>query len=504
MKNIFCVIKFAFACIIFLHAQEGIDINILSNIKNTNIKLENTENEKYNTESTPFVANRTDTSNKEEYLAKFYAVWDISKINNNKDSIFYVVPSLQNAITYHQELEDLRKNPPHKNIKNYAKLEREYKAKIASLEQKIKALLGVGENLMPNSIGEFETIITNMNLQDFLQNPKIGIIVQATSVRAVPTYKPRYKSKDDFPFDRWQNSFIFEGTPVMISHFSADGRYAHIQGPFIYGWVDTRSVALVSDSMKRKILSFDSYKIPTKDFIPLTYDNQWVLDARIGQIFPYDKRRNKLITYYKDIDNYVKIREVNFDSNLFSDFPMPFSEEKMSLLIRTMIGQKYGWGGFLGNRDCSAFTRDSFASFGVFLPRNSAAQAQFNGQFINLSKMKDDEKEAYIIANARPFGSIIWLKGHIMLYVGHIKIQGIQRAIVAHSAWGVHPIINNKLENIRLGGVRVTTLHIGGAFSSNVAMKNTLLSRIEGITNIYNTEVNPHAQALLSNLQISH
>ena len=497
MKNIICIIKLAFICIAFLHSQESINVNILSDAKNAS---------KYNiTESTPFVAsNIDDVSSKEEYLAKFYAVWDSSKINSNKDSIFYIVPSLQNAINYNKELETLRKNPPRKNIRNYAKVEREYKAKMASLEQKINSLLGVGENLMPNTIDEFETILANMNLQDFLRNPQIGIIVHATSVRAVPTHKPRYKNKDDFPFDRWQNSFIFEGTPVMISHFSVDGRYAHIQGPFVYGWIDTRNVGLVSDSMRRKILSFDYYKIPTKDFIPLTYQNQWVLDARIGQIFPYDKRHNKLITFYKDMDNYVQIREVSFDSNLFSDFPMPFSEEKMSLLIHTMLGQKYGWGGLLGNRDCSAFTRDSFASFGIFLPRNSAAQAQFKGQFVNLSKMSDDEKEAYIIANARPFGSIIWLKGHIMLYIGHIKIQGEQRAIVAHSAWGVRPIINNKQEDIRLGGVRITTLHIGGAFSSNVSMKNTLLSRIEGITNIYNTQANPNTLDLLSDLQISH
>ncbi len=91
-----------------------------------------------------------------------------------------------------------------------------------------------------------------------------------------------------------------------------------------------------------------------------------------------------------------------------------------------------------------------------------------------------------------------------MLYLGHVNIKGSQRAIVAHSAWGVRPVINNKQEDIRLGGVRITTLHIGGAFSSNVAMKNTLLSRIEGVTNIYNTEVSPRALDLLSGINISH
>ncbi len=480
----------------WLYAQESINVNILSGTDNAY---------KYSpSDSTPFSVEDFDIKSKEEYLEKFYAVWDMSKINDNKDSIFYIVPSLQNAIIYSQEIEKLEKNPPRKNVKNYTKIEREYRNKITSLQQKIKILLGVGENLMPNTLDEFTEILANMNLQAFLRNPQMGIIVHATAVRAVPTHKPRYKNKDDFPFDRWQNSFIFEGTPVMISHFSSDGRYAHIQGPFVYGWIDTRNVALVSESMRHKILSFNAYKIPNKDFIPLHYQNQWVLDARIGQIFPYDKRHNKLITFYKDIDNYAQIREVSFDSTMFSDFPMPFSEEKMSHLIHTMLGQKYGWGGLLGNRDCSAFTRDSFASFGIFLPRNSAAQAQFRGQFINLSKMSDSQKEEYIIANAKPFGSIIWLKGHIMLYIGHINIKGVQRAIVAHNAWGVRPIINNKQENVRLGGVQITTLHVGGSLTSNTPVKNTLLSRIEGVTNIYNTAINPKALDLLSGINITY
>ena len=199
----------------------------------------------------------------------------------------------------------------------------------------------------------------------------------------------------------------------------------------------------------------------------------------------YSKRRNKLLTFYKDVDNFARIREVDFDSYLFSDFPVPFSQETMSHLITMMKGQKYGWGGLLGNRDCSSFTRDSFATFGIFLPRNSAAQAQFRGNFVDLSKMEDSKKEAYIIDNATPYGSIIWLKGHIMLYIGYTDIGGVQRAIVAHSIWGARPTINNKKEDIRLGGVQITTLHIGGAFTSNVAIKNSLLSRIQGITNIY-------------------
>lgn len=450
----------------------------------TNITTTNSPKSAIDNKINPTQQSQFNALTKEQYLTKFYEVWDISKINTNKNDIFYILPSLQNALTYNAELQELKKKPPKKNAKNA----KNYEKKIADLESKITRLLGVGENLLPNTLEEFSNIIENMNLNAFLKAPKTGIITQAGFVRAVPTHKPRYKNKDDFPFDRWQNSFIFEGTPVMITHFSRDGRFVHIQAPFVYGFIDTRNVALVDNSMRSKILNFADYKVAKMDYVPLFYQNQWVQDARIGQIIPYNRRSNRLVTFYKDTDNFAKIREIDFDSYQFSDFPMPFSADKMSHLINAMIGQKYGWGGIFGNRDCSSFTRDSFASFGVFLPRNSAAQAKYKGAFVDLSKMSESDKESYIIANGVPFGSIIWLKGHIMLYIGYTNIGGFNRAIVAHSAWGVNPVINNKTEKIQLGGVKITTLHIGGDFTSNApnaTMKNSIISRVQGITNIY-------------------
>ncbi|MWV61233.1 hypothetical protein DCO58_10695 [Helicobacter saguini] len=441
------------------------------------------------------------TLTKEQYLTKFYEVWDISKVNTNKNDIFYILPSLQNALTYNTELQELKKKPPKKNAKNYQKLLQNHNKKIADLEAKITRLLGVGENLLPNNLEEFSYIVENMNLSAFLKAPKTGIITQAGFVRAVPTHKPRYKSKDDFPFDRWQNSFIFEGTPVMITHFSRDGRFAHVQAPFVYGFIDVRNVALVDNSMRSKILKFEDYKVAKLDYVPLFYNNQWVQDARIGQIIPYNRRSNRLITFYKGEDNFAQIREIDFDSYQFADFPMQFSADKMSHLINMMIGQKYGWGGIFGNRDCSSFTRDSFGSFGVFLPRNSAAQAKYKGAFVDLSKMSDSEKESYIIANGVPFGSIIWLKGHIMLYIGYTNISGANRAIVAHSAWGVNPVINNKKEKIQLGGVKITTLHIGGDFTSNTPIKNSIISRVQGITNIYADSI---TRIDLSNVRVEY
>ena len=72
-------------------------------------------------------------------------------------------------------------------------------------------------------------------------------------------------------------------------------------------------------------------------------------------------------------------------------------------------------------------------------------------------------------------------RGVVACENGYIEINDYPRAASATITYTV----DNKKEDIRLGGVQITTLHIGGAFTSNVAIKNSLLSRIQGITNIY-------------------
>ena len=60
-----------------------------------------------------------------------------------------------------------------------------------------------------------------------------------------------------------------------------------------------------------------------------------------------------------------------------------------------MMGQPYGWGGYLFNRDCSLAMRDLFVPFGVWLPRNSSAQAKA-WQFISFVKASPSGKESII------------------------------------------------------------------------------------------------------------
>ena len=98
--------------------------------------------------------------------------------------------------------------------------------------------------------------------------------------------------------------------------------------------------------------------------------------------------------------------------------PLPLTARAVAGLADAMTGQLYGWGGMFENRDCSSTLRDLFLPFGFWLPRNSVQQARQGGQFISLNGLTPDAKLETIRTRGVPFASLVWLPGHIGLYLG--------------------------------------------------------------------------------------
>jgi cell wall-associated NlpC family hydrolase len=92
------------------------------------------------------------------------------------------------------------------------------------------------------------------------------------------------------------------------------------------------------------------------------------------------------------------------------------------------MGQPYGWGGYLGNRDCSALVRDLYTPFGLWLPRNSSDQARQAGQLVALAGAGKGE---VLAGQGLPFLSLVHMPGHIMIYAG----QWAGQHAVLHSVW---------------------------------------------------------------------
>ncbi|MFC3848172.1 SH3 domain-containing protein [Helicobacter baculiformis] len=342
---------------------------------------------------------------------------------------------------------------------------------------------GYARDGKPNDPQEIQRIYQSMDTANYPSVAIRAVVLTDTNVRAVPTDKPYYRTKDDYPFDQWQNSMIFAGTPVLITHYNTTKTYAHIQSSFIFGWVRIEDIAPVRAETIYKILELKDYLTPLQDKVPL-YDKRYTYldNAHMGEIFPRVPHTSKQVYIYsKDSQGFAKPMPITINLKDFTSFPRPLTPQVMAAVIDTMLGQKYGWGGVEQKRDCSAFTRDSFASFGIFLPRNSFAQVQYANNAIDLSRMSAHKKEAYIIKHATPFATILWLKGHIMLYLGvHHK-----RVIVAHNIWSVSVDKSNKRNIYNIEKAVITTLKLGKEHKKLFAQSNLLIDRVGAMSDLY-------------------
>ncbi|WP_120902927.1 SH3 domain-containing C40 family peptidase [Helicobacter pylori] len=386
---------------------------------------------------------------KESYLKAWYSPWLDAKVKSNKKEVFWILKEMNKSTGY-------------------------------------------GEDLKPNAKAFNDELIKSMDIAHYPSAKIKAVVVRDSDVRAVPTNKPYYLSQKGYPFDRYQNSLIFQGTPVLITHFNLDKTYAHIQSSFVYGWIKVSDLAYMHDKDIELLTKIKNYVVPIKDKIPLYTDyGDFYTDARVGELFALipqsqnasqnpQKKELKAYGFLKDSKGYATLQSITLNDKDFFVFPKAFNSENMAYFIDTMLGQKYGWGGLLGNRDCSAFTRDSFANFGILLPRNSYAQSRYANNYMDLSSMKAKEKEEYILKNATPFGTLIYLKGHIMLYLGAYNHQ----AIVAHSIWSVQTQKHFKTLSHKIGGVVITSLWLAEEHNGAFSKKKLLIDRVLGMSDL--------------------
>jgi hypothetical protein len=128
----------------------------------------------------------------------------------------------------------------------------------------------------------------------------------------------------------------------------------------------------------------------------------------------------------------------------------------------------------MNNRDCSAMTKDYFQSFGIWLPRNSFSQSK-SGDYISLENLTIKEKEALLKEKAIPFQSLLYLRGHIMLYLGTFE----EKALVMHNTWGLKVEENGQEKRKIIGRSIISDLYLGSQEES-IIEESMLINQLKG------------------------
>ncbi len=333
------------------------------------------------------------------YNKKYFSPWNLKKFDKSLKDISWAIRSVQKHKIY---------NSDYRRIKNLT----------------------------------YNKWIKNSNYSNLNSLRKYGITIKHSNLHAFPMSQAYYydpkKTGEGFPFDYNQNSSYHINTPLFISHYSLDKKWAFVRGSTAYGWISISNIALVDKKFMQNFKN-DKYSIVIKDNLRLLNNNKSISIIKLGSIFPRGK--------YKDDNNSIKegylfaskdkngqanleIATIN-KNNLIAKKPIAFTPSNISRIAKELINEPYGWGGLLETRDCSSMTKDYLSVFGIFLRRNSNKQSK-DGISKNIKKYKKWQKKKVIISKAKPFRSLLYVKGHIVLYIGQYRGE----PIIMHTYWG--------------------------------------------------------------------
>ncbi len=307
-----------------------------------------------------------------------------------------------------------------------------------------------------------------------------GITTAFTSLRNFPTDEPLFRDPqiagEGFPFDYNQNSAIHANEPLYLSHYSLSKRWVYAFTSYASGWIRSREmaritplhVALWEHALQVHIIA---------DNIPLYGENEhFVLNGRIGMILPLTQENEKnytLLYALRNKEGFADYGLLTLPKAWGSTKALTLEQDNVNAIGNALLTQEYGWGGIFEDRDCSSMLRDYFSVFGIWLPRNSYQQSRM-GTITDLKGLSSDEKREMIRKKAVPFETLLYKKGHIMLYLG---MNG-DDIFIFHDTWGVKTLRDGKEGRYIIGKSIISTLELGSNLE-DYDSANNLLTQLE-------------------------
>jgi hypothetical protein len=320
-----------------------------------------------------------------------------------------------------------------------------------------------GENLQLLHQTFFDTMLENSNFDTFLTLNKKAVTLHYLNMRLFPTIRPLFLNPElageGFPFDYLQNSSIHANEPIVASHYSKDREWIYIFSSFASGWVKANEIAFLEE-MQAQVWQNAEQVFLTKEDISLYDENgTFLFKSKVGMMLALMEEDEESYTLLA-VAPYMTSQPLLVTTKISKEFAtknaLVFNAENLNKIMREVSASKYGWGGMYEQRDCSSMLRDMFTPFGIWLPRNSYSQSKV-GNVIKLNGLGDEDKIKIIKEKAVAFKTLLYRKGHIMLYVGTYNDE----IIIFHDMWGIRTLKKGVEGRIIVGKAVFSTLKLG-------------------------------------------
>jgi cell wall-associated NlpC family hydrolase len=305
------------------------------------------------------------------------------------------------------------------------------------------------------------------------QPTRYGLIVKRADLRTFPSAQRAYRSDDDHDIDRFQESALFPGTPVILAHASRDGGWWFVVSPLYAAWVEKRFIA---EGPKEQVFAYTHktpYLVVTGATVktvftpsrPQVSELQLDMGVRVPVLadWPAGEAVNGQSPYTAHV---IELPERADDGSLrftpallprtadTTDDYLPLSRANLLHQGFKFLGERYGWGHSYNARDCSGFVSEVYRSFGVQLPRNTRDQAATTAiDRITFTKDDDHARRLAVLRNLS-VGDLVYIPGHVMMVIGHDKGM----PYIIHDVTGVSFRVNGEVTRVVLNGVSVTPL----------------------------------------------
>ena len=281
---------------------------------------------------------------------------------------------------------------------------------------------------------------------------------------------PTGPSSIDLEFDRNQCASLHLGDLVRVIRRGQG--WAYVDAGHSVGWIEEpTSASPIGPAIARASVLDDRERPSAWVLDDWTPPEQPELSLRAGTRLPIEGDAIEVPTRAGKVGVHV-----GPDAPIQTT-PLPLTRRHLLERAFAMLGDPYGWGGRAGYRDCSSMVFDLFAQFDLLLGRNSAVQSQLGVETIELAGQSDQAKRAAIRAAAERGVVLLYMPGHIMIYLGHERVGGVDHdfGISAISDYLV-PCPGGSDTVHRLDRVSVTTLELGRG-----SERRAYLERIERI-----------------------
>lgn len=308
---------------------------------------------------------------------------------------------------------------------------------------------------------EYQDIIKNINFNDINNFNKYNynnraIVTRTTMSYSVPYDKPLFLNftlpGQGYPFSNINVSSLNIGEAVYIISTSKDKRWYLILSSSFYAWVKANSISKISSdqiqtwntAFTRKSISIRRFETPI-----FNLDNRFRQNTYPGTILPVlddDKNYYEVLvpTQTKTASlTFIKAKIIKHDA---TEIPILATPENFVKIIKETQGYPYGWGNQYFYNDCSSELRAIYQAFGIWLPRNSKDQFKAYSS-MNLDQETLEQRRQILLEKARPFLDFIYIKGHVMLYIGKTSNPYDPKQIVPatyQQVWGLKDKDNTK------------------------------------------------------------